>query len=127
MKLLLDQGGSEVQISEDVVTAAAGNEWDGEFLIKLLLDERPSEVQITEAVVMAAARNTGGKSIIKLLLERRGSEVLITDGVINAAVQRSMYGRSEFTEFLRSERASRNRSELVATKDEATLQNSKSY
>jgi hypothetical protein len=55
MKLLLEQREAEIQITEDVVKAAAGNEESGEKVMKLLLEQREAEIQITEDVVKAAA------------------------------------------------------------------------
>jgi hypothetical protein len=81
MKLLLDQRGSEIQITEGVIAAAARNGKSGKAVIKLLLDQRGSEIQITEGVVTAAAGNEkSGKAVMKLLLGRRRSEVQITEG-----------------------------------------------
>ena len=57
MKLLLDWKGNEVQITESVVIAAAGNHGSGGEVMKLLLDRKGKEVQITEGVVIAAAGN----------------------------------------------------------------------
>jgi hypothetical protein len=86
--LLLDQRGTEVEITEDVVKAAAEN-WDsGKEIIALLLDRRGAEVKITENVVKAAAENwDSGKEIIALLLDRCGAEVKITEDVVKAAAE----------------------------------------
>jgi hypothetical protein len=37
MKLLLDERGDEVKVTDDVVKAAASNEWSGVEVMKLLL------------------------------------------------------------------------------------------
>ncbi|KAL9625060.1 MAG: hypothetical protein Q9160_000789 [Pyrenula sp. 1 TL-2023] len=94
LTFFLNQGFSEVLITEGVVTAAAANSWSGYEVIKLLLDRRGSEVPITEGVVTAAAAaNSGtGYEVIKLLLDRRGSEVQITEGVVTAAAANSGTG-----------------------------------
>lgn len=44
IRLLLNLGGSEVQITEGMVTAAAGNRGSGEEVMRLLLDQRGSEI-----------------------------------------------------------------------------------
>jgi NACHT domain-containing protein len=69
MKLLLDRGGDRIQITEDVVKAAAGNQGNGRQVMALLLDRRGDQVQITKDVVKAAASNRGnGREVMKLLL-----------------------------------------------------------
>ena len=57
MALLLDRRGDQIQITEDVVEAAARNRGDGEEVMALLLDRRGDQIQITEDVVKAAASN----------------------------------------------------------------------
>ena len=52
MALLLDRRGDQIQITEDVVKAAAENR---EEVMALLLDRRGDQIQITEDVVKAAA------------------------------------------------------------------------
>ena len=60
MRLLLDQREGDVPITEEVVKAAAENQWSGEEIIRLLLDQKGGNVLITEGVVEAAAGNGGG-------------------------------------------------------------------
>ncbi|CZR65557.1 uncharacterized protein PAC_15457 [Phialocephala subalpina] len=57
MSLLRNQRGAEVQITEEVVIAAAGNASSGQKVIALLLDQRGAEVKITEEVLKEAASN----------------------------------------------------------------------
>ena len=57
MALLLDRRGDQIQITEDVVKAAASNGWNGKEVMALLLDRRGDQIQITEDVVKAAASN----------------------------------------------------------------------
>ncbi|KAF2726435.1 hypothetical protein EJ04DRAFT_393876, partial [Polyplosphaeria fusca] len=60
--------GSDVEITNEVVVAAAGNEDNGKEVMALLLDQRGDEVQITQEVVVAAAGNElNGKEVIMLL------------------------------------------------------------
>jgi hypothetical protein len=62
MALLLDRRGADVQITEDVVKAAAGNRGKG----------RRSEIQITQEVVkLAAGNDSSGQEVMKLLLDPR--------------------------------------------------------
>jgi tetratricopeptide (TPR) repeat protein len=64
-----DRRGGNVQITERVVEAAAGNRGSGKEIMALLLDQRGGDAPITKGVVEAAARNWGsGKEIIALLL-----------------------------------------------------------
>ncbi|KAI4222446.1 MAG: hypothetical protein L6R40_008585 [Gallowayella cf. fulva] len=82
VQILLEEG-ADVQITEGVVKAAAGNYWSGKEIMTLLLDRRGADVQITEGVVKAAAGNrTSGKEIMTLLLDRRGADIQITEGVV---------------------------------------------
>ncbi|KAN0080609.1 hypothetical protein V8E54_003813 [Elaphomyces granulatus] len=87
MALLLDRRGDQIQITEDVVKAAAkngkeitedavktatGNWRYGREVMELLLDQRGDQIRITEAVVKAAASNEGnGRKVMALLLDRR--------------------------------------------------------
>ena len=104
MSLLLERRGDEIQITEEVVKAAAGNPRNSETLMNLLLDRRAGEVKITEEVLKAAAGNPGtfwysnkiwssGKEVMELLLDRRADEVRITDDVVKAAAGNPGSGR----------------------------------
>jgi hypothetical protein len=53
--LLLNRRGNKVQITAEVVKAAAGNKSKG--VIALLLDQRGAKVEITEEVLKEAASN----------------------------------------------------------------------
>ena len=55
--MLLDRRGDQIQITEDVVKAAASNWENGKEVMALLLDRRGDQIQITEDVVKAAASN----------------------------------------------------------------------
>ncbi|KAF2176770.1 hypothetical protein K469DRAFT_645244 [Zopfia rhizophila CBS 207.26] len=98
MRLLLERREDEVQITEKVVKAAAGNESSGQEIMRLLLERRGYEVHITEEVVKAAAGNRrSGKGVITVLLERRGDEVHITEEVVKAAVGNKWSGKGVMT------------------------------
>ncbi|KAH8649711.1 hypothetical protein BGZ60DRAFT_569767 [Tricladium varicosporioides] len=93
MKTLLMHYGDRIEITEDVVKAAAGNWGSGKEVIALLLDQRGDEVKITEDVVKAAARNWGsGKEVMTLLLDQRGDEVKITEEVVKEAAGNEQSG-----------------------------------
>ncbi|KAH6653092.1 hypothetical protein BKA67DRAFT_536788 [Truncatella angustata] len=84
--LLLEHRGNETTITEEVVKAAAGNEWNGKEVMALLLAKRPDDVVITEGVVKAAVGNgLNGKKVMALLLEKRPDDVVITEKVVKAA------------------------------------------
>jgi len=83
MTLLLNRRGADVQITQEVVVAAAGNEGDGKEIMTLLLDRRGAEVQITQEVVVAAAGNSGGGRVIEYL--HKITSIDITDVVIQSA------------------------------------------
>ncbi|KAK4205473.1 ankyrin repeat-containing domain protein [Triangularia verruculosa] len=86
MTLLLNRRGDQINITEEVVKAAAGNWQNGKEVMTLLLDRRGDQITITEEVVKAAAGNEGnGKEVMTLLLDRRGDHITITEEVVKAA------------------------------------------
>ncbi|KAH7112397.1 hypothetical protein EDB81DRAFT_827914, partial [Dactylonectria macrodidyma] len=56
MAILLDRRGDDITITEEVVKAAAGNEWNGKEVMGLLLDRRGDDIPVTEEVVSIIAR-----------------------------------------------------------------------
>jgi transcription termination factor Rho len=71
---LLERRGDEVNITAQVLEAAAKNMESGEEIMAALVDWQGDEVQITEQVITAAAENKrGGKEIMTLLLDRRAT------------------------------------------------------
>jgi ankyrin repeat protein len=94
----LMQRGLEVPLSEDMITAAAGNQAFGKDVMTLLLQQRGSEVKVTEEVIKAAAGNEAiGRDIMAFLLQQRGSEVKVTEEVIKAAAGNEASGRDVIT------------------------------
>jgi hypothetical protein len=88
LNLLLEQGGQEVQISEDLVKAAAGNAKNRIEVVALLLEKRGEEVYITEKVVRAAVGNADNrKEVIALLLEQRARIITDVNGVVELLVR----------------------------------------
>ena len=82
VKILLDRD-ANIEITEAVLTAAAGNS-NGKNVIELLL-ARDANIEITEAVLTAAAENYfGGKDVMDLLLAR-DANIEITEAVLTAA------------------------------------------
>jgi hypothetical protein len=80
MRLLLESRGSDVQITEGVVKAAAGSRWIGGKVMRLLLDQKGDEVQITEGVLIAAAENNGCGASMMFLLDQKKDLDLIRRG-----------------------------------------------
>jgi hypothetical protein len=83
MEILLDLGllnpipgakDERIQITEEVVEAAAGNYISGEEVMRVLLDRRGKDLKITIEVEKAAAANnrTSGTEVLRALLDRRG-------------------------------------------------------
>jgi hypothetical protein len=83
LTVLLELDRQYIQITEEVVKAAAGNHFRGEQIMALLLDRRGADIQITEEVVKAAAGNQDGGKVFRFLYEARSAE--ITDGGIETA------------------------------------------
>ena len=67
---LLDRRGADVQITEKVVEAAAGNWENSKDIMTLLLDRRGADVQIAKEAVKVIAKEFD-QDIITLLLDRR--------------------------------------------------------
>ena len=87
LSLLLVVKRDDVQITEEVLKAAAGNWSRGDEVMTLLLDRRGDDIQITEEVLKAAAGNWScGDEVMTLLLDRRGDDIRITEEVLKAAV-----------------------------------------
>jgi hypothetical protein len=92
MKTLLIQHGSEVQITMEVVEAAAGNEDNGKEVMALLLDQCGDRIIITPQLVQALARSFNALAM-KTLLIQRGDEVEITTEVVEAAARNERSGK----------------------------------
>ncbi|RYP69565.1 hypothetical protein DL771_006080 [Monosporascus sp. 5C6A] len=80
MKLLLEQRGDGVPITETVAVAAAKNEKNGEAMMRVLFEQRGDGVPITETVAVAAVKNEkSGGAVMRLLLEQRRDAARITN------------------------------------------------
>jgi hypothetical protein len=91
MTLLLNRRGADVQITEEVLIAAAGNA-NGNEVMALLLDQRGAEIIITEYTVATIASRFD-KEVMAILLDQRGAEILITKEVVKAAAGNWMSGK----------------------------------
>ncbi|KAF8538251.1 hypothetical protein BDD12DRAFT_843318 [Trichophaea hybrida] len=75
-----------IQITEPILTAAAGNSGNGKEVMELLLSTHP-DIQITEPIVTAAAGNSGnGKEVMKLLLSTH-PDIQITEKAVATIAQ----------------------------------------
>ncbi|KAM0168684.1 hypothetical protein ACHAPF_010749 [Botrytis cinerea] len=99
MELLLELKRDNVEVTEEVVKAAASNYY-GESIMKLILEKR-EEIIITEEVLKAAARNYYGKKILELILEKR-EEVIITEEILKTAA--SNYNGEKIMELILEKR-----------------------
>ncbi|KAJ0166508.1 Vegetative incompatibility protein HET-E-1 [Colletotrichum tanaceti] len=88
LEFLLDRRKEGVQLTEGVVSAAAGNTTCGVRLMASILDSCGDEIPVTEEVLKAAVRNLGcGTQVMALLLHRRGDSIKITEEVVKVAVK----------------------------------------
>jgi ferritin-like protein len=70
--ILLDQRGDEIEITEQVVEAAATNEESGKEIMTLLLDRQGDDIKITQRLLEAIGTNRKScKKIMILLLNRQ--------------------------------------------------------
>ncbi|KAF4474320.1 Heterokaryon incompatibility protein 6, OR allele [Colletotrichum fructicola Nara gc5] len=82
-RLLLEHQGQDIQVTSQIVKAAAENESSGEQVMNLLLvDQRVKFTDgAVEEVTMAAAGSwSSGAEVMRLLLDRRGEGVKVTGG-----------------------------------------------
>jgi predicted transcriptional regulator len=88
MQQLLQRDAS-IEITEDIVIAAAENRDSGEEVMQVLLQKDPS-IEITEAIVIEAAGNgDSGKEVMQQLLQKDPSIEITEAIVIEAAGNRS--------------------------------------
>jgi hypothetical protein len=85
MELLL-QRDATIEITEAIVTAAAGNRSNGKEVMELLL-QRDATIEITEAIVTAATGHSdSGTEVMELLLQRDAT-IEITEAIVTAAAR----------------------------------------
>ncbi|KAB8278166.1 heterokaryon incompatibility protein-domain-containing protein [Aspergillus minisclerotigenes] len=93
IKLLLQQRGKVIQITDEVLCAAISNTSFGVQFIQLLLQEQGNEIIITEKVLCRAASNKyNGVDIMEVLLGKKDNEIIITEKVLCAAVSNEYDG-----------------------------------
>lgn len=92
VSLLLEQPNINVHITEDVVIAAAENEYHGYQIMEQLL-KYDIHITVSSAVLTAAAGNMEqGLDITKLLLQHMGDNTPITEDVIISAMRNDIDG-----------------------------------
>ncbi|KAK1759303.1 hypothetical protein QBC47DRAFT_337161 [Echria macrotheca] len=83
MAFLLDRRGSEREITDAVLEAAAGTIRNGEEVVRLLLDRLGGQIKVTEAVLEAAARNhSSGEKVIRRLLDQWGHQTTVSEEMV---------------------------------------------
>ncbi|KAM0135480.1 hypothetical protein ACHAP3_005065 [Botrytis cinerea] len=93
MELLLELKRDNVEVTEEVVKAAASNYYE-ESIMKLILEKRGEEIIITEEVLKAATSNEyKGKDIMEFILVKRGEEIIITEEILKAAASNKRNGK----------------------------------
>ena len=92
---ILLEPSNKIEITKEVVEAAAWNESSGKAIMQLLFEKCGDEVKITEGVVKAAVRNeSSGEAIMQLLFEKRGNEIKITEEVVKIAAENGSSGEA---------------------------------
>ncbi|CRG84038.1 hypothetical protein PISL3812_01380 [Talaromyces islandicus] len=86
VSLLLDRQ-CRIQITEDVLKAAAANEYSGKDIMVLLLDRYGDQIQITIDVVKAISENRNRGQDIMILLLGRGDQIRLTEDMVATIMQ----------------------------------------
>ncbi|KAF4878484.1 Heterokaryon incompatibility protein 6, OR allele [Colletotrichum siamense] len=85
MEIFLRAQGDHVEITENILVAAASNNYCGKDMISILLNHGENTA-ITENVLKAAVANLKtGEDVVKLLFEKRGDQITITESILSAA------------------------------------------
>jgi hypothetical protein len=100
----------DIEITEAIVTATAGN-YRGKEVMEMLLAAHPN-IEITDPVVVAAAGNYRGKEVMVMLLSMR-PDIVITELVVTAAAGNSKCGKEVMRLLLDSNRQFRVHPALV--------------
>lgn len=104
ISLLLNKGGHEIKMTEDVLKTAAGNRYSGLEIVTLFLDKYGHEIEMTEDIFKAAVQNDKqGLEIVRLLLDRCGNEITITEVIVKEAL-RNWYCGPDIMSLLLDER-----------------------
>jgi hypothetical protein len=83
MELLLEHGGRNIQITEDIMRAAVSNEENGTEMTELLLEYGGQSILVTNDIIKSAVKNEAhGAVIIKLLLEHESKDIQFTEDLV---------------------------------------------
>ncbi|VUC26623.1 unnamed protein product [Clonostachys rosea] len=86
MDIVLQNYGSDIQLTEEVLQEVAENETCGLQLMALLLERRKADIIITENVLISAVGNEiCAEDLIRLLSDEFGADGTITEDVLHAA------------------------------------------
>lgn len=111
LRMLLARGGGSIEITEELISAAAGNEKTGVQAMQFLLSRRPDGLNITPAVVDTAVSNQrSGPGIIELLLKE--GPVELTGSIIQRAASNKDSGQSVLQLLLEQEWSGREKFEV---------------
>ncbi|RSL79515.1 hypothetical protein CEP51_007287 [Fusarium floridanum] len=85
VRLVFEQRPGEIEITDKLLAAAAGN-YAGISTLEWLLDEHGEKVTVTKRILISAAENIfHGFDVFAMLLEKRPDEIKMTASVIRAA------------------------------------------
>jgi hypothetical protein len=83
LKLLLDRGGDDIKITEEILKVVAQKSFV--FIMQLLLHRGGKRVQITEDVLRAAANNRYDSEMLLLLLDQAGENIQLPQDLSHVA------------------------------------------
>jgi hypothetical protein len=92
LQQFLNQNRLEIQITEDIVKAAAKNKSDGNEMISLLLEKQSEAVSITEEVIIAIIRDLNA-TVLRQIWDSDRVKIKITEEVIEAAAGNFDHGK----------------------------------
>ncbi|RSM00604.1 hypothetical protein CEP52_009015 [Fusarium oligoseptatum] len=93
VRLVFEQRPAEIEITDKLLAAAAGN-FAGISTLEWLLDEHGEKVTVTKRVLISAAENIfHGFDVFAMLLEKRPDEIKMTASVIRAAQGNDYWGK----------------------------------
>lgn len=101
MKLLVDERGSEIEFTSDVLEVVAKNQYFGKDIMKFLLEKKGIKVHLTPGIICAAVYNAAQSLEITLLLLRHlTTEPLVPHHIIEAILSIDDWDTEGIMEFL---------------------------
>lgn len=93
LKSLLTQPGNELQITEEMLIAAAQCPTIAEEILELIFTLRDSEIILSEAIVRAATENYPcAYMVMKFLIRKRRESIMVTESVLAGAAGNLLHG-----------------------------------